>query len=350
VMAKQEWKKLLKTDPTDWLLEEDDPGVRYLALRDLTDADEKEVKAARTSAHREGPIGVILDNMAPEGYWIKPGSVYANKCRGPVWSVISLAELGASVDEDKRVGTACKYIIEHSLLKSGQFSPGLKPSNMGLCLQGNMLTSLMDLGYRDSRLDVAYEFTARMVTGEGVPREVNPDGLPPAEGVPGPFRYIKYNGPRFICRTNKYLPCGWAAVKVLMAFSRLSAARRSGLIKKATDVGIDFFLSTDPSKAGFTGHKPGVPDKRWWQFRFPIFWGADILQIAEALTALGYGSDPRLDNTFELIRNKQDDTGRWPLEWVDHSHKMWVKYGTRGKPNKWVTLRAMRVLKRAEEG
>jgi hypothetical protein len=350
-LAKQkDWKKLLKADPTDWLLEDDDPGVRYLALRDLVDADEKEVKAARTRAHRKGPIAVILDNMAPGGYWIKPGSVYANKCRGPVWSVISLAELGASVEEDKRVNTACKYIIENSLLKSGQFSPRLIPSNMGLCLQGNMLTSLMDLGYRDSRLDVAYEFTARMVTGEGVPLKVNPDGLAPADGIPGPFRYVKYNGPRFICRTNKYLPCGWAAVKVLMGFSRLPAERRSGIIKRAIEVGIDFFLSTDPSKAGFPGHKPGVPDKRWWQFRFPSFWGADILQIAEALTALGHGADPRLDNTFSLILSKQDENGRWPLEYVDHSHRMWVNYGTQGKPNKWVTLRAMRVLRRVGEG
>jgi hypothetical protein len=139
-------------------------------------------------------------------------------------------------------------------------------------------------------------------------------------------------------------------VKVLMGFSRLPAERRSGLIERAIGVGIDFFLSTDPSKAGFPGHKPGVPDKRWWQFRFPSFWGADILQIAEALTALGHGADPRLDNTFSLILSKQDENGRWPLEYVDHSHRMWVNYGTQGKPNKWVTLRAMRVLRRVGEG
>jgi hypothetical protein len=63
-MAKQpDCKKALKADPTDWLLEESDPGVRYLALRDIVEADEKEIKAARRKAHREGPIAVILDNM-----------------------------------------------------------------------------------------------------------------------------------------------------------------------------------------------------------------------------------------------------------------------------------------------
>jgi hypothetical protein len=344
----QEWKKLLKEDPTDWLLEEDDPGVRYLTLRDIVEADDKEIKAARTKAHREGPIAQILVEMGPEGYWIKPGNVYANKCRGTVWSIISLAELGASIDEDKRVGTACSYLMNQALLKGGQFSPGGKPTNSGLCLQGNMLISLMDLGIEESKLNVAYEWTARMVTGEGVSRKVNPDGLAPAEGVPGPFRYFKYIGPQFACRTNKNMPCGWAGVKVMMAFSRLPVERRSGIIKRAIEVGVDFFLSVDPSTAGFPGHRTGVPDIGWWQFRFPSFWGADILQIAEAFTALGYGSDPRLANTFDLILSKQDEEGRWPLEYVDQNHKMWVKYGSRGKPNKWVTLRALRVLKNAK--
>jgi hypothetical protein len=344
-----DWKKALKADPTDWLLEPDEPGVRYLALRDTVEANEQEIKAARHKAHREGPIAQILAEMNPEGYWIKPGNVYANKCRGTVWSIISLAELGASVEEDKRVGAACSYLLDNSLLKSGQFAPGMKPTNAGLCLQGNMLLSLVDLGYDKSRLDTAYEWTARMVTGEGVSQRVNPDGIAPAEGVRGPFRCFKYIGPKFACRTNKNMPCGWAGVKVMTAFSRLPVERRYGLIERAIKVGEEFFLSTDPSTAGFPGHRTGVPDKRWWQFRFPSFWGADILQIAEAFTGLGYGGDPRLANTFALILSKQDENGTWPLEYVDHTHKMWVKYGTINKPNKWVTLRALRVLKQAEK-
>jgi hypothetical protein len=135
----------------------------------------------------------------------------------------------------------------------------------------------------------------------------------------------------------------------MMAFSRLPVARRTGLIKRAIEAGVDFFFIGDPATAGFPGHKSGVPDKRWWQFSFPAF-GTDILRIAEALTALGYGSDPRLANTLDLIRKKQDENGRWPLDYdFFRTHKMWVKYGADGLPNKWVTLRALRVLKQAEE-
>jgi len=107
IAKQQDWKKLLKADPTDWLLEEADPGVRYLALRDIVDASEKEVKTARKKAHREGPIATIQDNMNPEGWWLHPGYVYNPKCQGTSWSIISLAQMGGSIEEDKRISIAC---------------------------------------------------------------------------------------------------------------------------------------------------------------------------------------------------------------------------------------------------
>jgi hypothetical protein len=56
------------------------------------------------------------------------------------------------------------------------------------------------------------------------------------------------------------------------------------------------------------------------------------------------GSDPRLSNTLALIREKQDQNGRWPLEY-DYTGKTWVDFGPKKQANKWVTLRAAWVLK-----
>jgi len=343
----QHWKKALKADPTDWLLEESDPGVRYLALRDIVDAGEKDLKTARTQAYRAGPIAVILDNMDPAGYWITPGLGYNPKFRSTVWSILSLSQLGASGEEDKRIGKACTYFLDHALAKGGQFT-ARRPSDMGLCLQGNLLAALTELGCEDKRLDNAYAWMARRLTGEELPGKINDDGLGPAEGVAGPFRYVKFiTDPLFGCRTNKGLACAWAGVSVMMAFSRLPAGRRRDLINRAIKAGVDFFFSVDPATADFHDSKSGVPNLKWWQFKFPDFYAADILKMAEAFTALGYGADPRLASTFDLIRSKQDKNGRWTLDYVDHIRKMWVNYGKEGEPNKWITLRALRVLKRA---
>ena len=90
------WQSQLNGDTLSWLLEEENPGVRYLALRDLlklpvTDPD---LIVARDKAHREGPIATILDAMHPNGYWVRPGAGYSGKYKSAVWSLIMLAQLG----------------------------------------------------------------------------------------------------------------------------------------------------------------------------------------------------------------------------------------------------------------
>ena len=74
-----------------------------------------------------------------------------------------------------------------------------------------------------------------------------------------------------------------------------------------------------------------------------MFYVTDLLQVVEVLTTLGYGKDPRIANAIKLIRDKQDTDGRWALEY-HYGDKTWVTFGENKKPNKWVTLRALRVL------
>ena len=63
---------------------------------------------------------------------------------------------------------------------------------------------------------------------------------------------------------------------------------------------------------------------------------------------LGYGDDPRLANALQFVLSKQDGEGRWSLENA-LSGKMWTDIEEKRKPGKWVTLRALRVLKRAAQ-
>jgi len=163
------WQNQLKGDPVSWLLEPDSPGARYLAMRDLvTDAKEAEISAARDAAHKSGPIVTILDNMSREGYWAEPGPGYLPKYHSTVWALIMLAQLGASVKQDERIALACSYLLEQALAPGGQFSASGTPSGTADCLQGNLCWALTALGCDDPRLDLAYEWMARSVTGEGV--------------------------------------------------------------------------------------------------------------------------------------------------------------------------------------
>ncbi len=334
------WTDGLKGESPAWLLEPDQPGVRYLALRDLMDLpkNDAELASARKLAHQEGPIAGVLDQMQPEGWWEKPGPGYGPKYRSTVWSIVLLAQLGASIHEDERIARACGYLMDHALTPGGQFSYSGAPSGTFDCLQGNLLWSLMSLGCEDSRLKKAYEWTARTVTGEG---------MAPITDKKAEMRFYAYKcASNFACGANNKLPCAWGAVKIMMAFGMLPEEWKTPLTQRAIQQGIDFLLGINPATAAYPTPQGGSPNRGWWLFGFPVFYVTDILQIAEALAALGYARDERLAEVIEIIREKQDDEGHWLLEY-DYTGKTWMSFGRKRQPNKWVTLRALRVLKSA---
>ncbi|MFL7870789.1 MAG: nitrogen fixation protein NifH [Anaerolineales bacterium] len=331
------WQNQLKGDSITWLLESDSPDVRYLALRDLMDkTKETDLSTAREAAHQGGPIAVILDNMNEKGYWAKEGPGYLPKYRSTVWALIMLAQLGASAKQDERIALACSYLFDHALTTGGQISMSGTPSGTIDCLQGNMCWALTELGYDDSRLEQAYKWMARSVTGEGVA---------PVHEKEATLRfYAGKCGPVFCCGANNKMPCAWGAAKVMLAFSVLPKERRTPLIERAIQQGVDFLFSVDPAEATYPSGLSDKPSGNWWKFGFPVFYVTDILQIVEALVGLGYGHDPRLANALSLVREKQDEAGRWPLEY-SYTGKTWVEFGSKKEPNQWVTLRALRVLK-----
>ena len=334
------WKSELKSDSLSWLLKSENPGVRYLAMRDLLDLspDDKKLKAARRSAHKEGPIAVILSHMEEDGYWVKAGPGYNPKYRSTVWALLVLAQLGASVSEDRRIERACRYLLDHALAEGGQItmtSTGA-PSGTADCIQGNMLWTLMELGYEDPRLDKAYEWMARTVTGEGVAS---------MEERNAPVRYYSYKiGPDFACGVNNKLPCAWGGVKVMLALGKLPPEKRIPPIERAIKQGLDFFLAIDPATAAYPSGWADKPSGNWWKFGFPVFYVTDLLQLAEAMVSLGCGSDKRLNGVLDIIREKQNEQGQWLMEY-DYTGKTWLDFGIKKQPNEWVTLRALRVLR-----
>ncbi len=337
------WEDEVSVEVRRWLLEKDDPSVRVLTLRDLEwrEQENTALRQAQQEAHARGKIAEILEHMHPDGYWLEEGAGYYKKYRSTVWSLISMAQLGGSAGMDERIQRACSYYLSQALTEHGQFTVNGRPSTTADCLQGNMCASLLDLGYEDERLVKAFEWMARSVTGEGVA----PMGSRDAE-----LRYYSGKiGPDFKCGANNKLGCAWGAVKVMLAFSKLAEEKRTPLIERAIERGVAFLFSVDPASAQYPCGYSQKPSGNWWKFGFPVFYITDLLQLAEALVGLGYGNDPRLANTLQLIREKRDVDGRWALE-LAYSGKMWVDYGEKKKPNPWVTLRALRVLKEVAEG
>jgi len=95
----------------------------------------------------------------------------------------------------------------------------------------------------------------------------------------------------------------------------------------------------DPTPTG------GPPSRSWFQFGFPMGYVQDVLRNLEVLTALGHGRDARLRHAAEGLLESRGPDGRWTMHY-SYRGKLWCDVEGKGKPSKWVTLRARRVLKR----
>ena len=318
-----------------WLLDQTDPDARYLAIRNLSLSGRRDLDAAAARAHQKGHIHLILDQMDPKGFWEKDGPGYLPKYRSTVWSLILLAQLGASCEYDPRIQLACQRYLENSLTENGQFSTTGTASGTADCLQGNILTALLDLGFQDERLDQAFEWMARSLTGEGVS---------PMSSAKAPLRYYSGKiGPDFQCGANNKFSCAWGGAKVMLAFSKLPPEKYTPLIERAIKRGCDFFLASNLAKADYPNGWSTKPSRNWWKFGFPVFYVTDLLQVCEALVNLGHGADPQLERALQLVLEKRDPEGRWLLEY-DYTGKTWLDFGSKNTPNKWVTIRALHVL------
>ncbi len=309
-------------------LDEANPGVRYFALRDLLarPADSAELVAAQADVMRTGPVPAILDAQSPGGYWVKPGPGYAPKYRGTIWSLLFLAQLGAD-GRDERVGRAIEHVFAHTQAANDAFACNGRPSTSIHCLWGNMVRALLDLGcWGDERLDRATDALARSITGEG-------------------YKWYRKSGiqaPGFVCSANYGLPCGWGAVRALWALSRVPVARRSPSVEAAIGVSSEFLLSFDIARADYP-HKERISSS-WFKLGYPLGYVTDVLLDLEALAEAGYGADPRLGKAVEWVLSKQEQDGRWKMKY-GYQGKMWADIEKKGQASKWVTLRAVRMLK-----
>ena len=132
----------------------------------------------------------------------------------------------------------------------------------------------------------------------------------------------------------------------MKALTAVPPNQRSLMVRRAIEVGSKFLLSRDPAVADYP-YTVRV-NSSWFKFGFPLSYRSDVLETVEVLVKLGYGHDPRLAQAMRFILGKQDGQGRWQLENTLNG-KMWVDIERKGQPSKWVTLRALRLLKGVEQ-
>jgi len=326
------WTDRLKAYPIEWLLEPENPSVRYWALIDLMDrpVSDGEVAEAREAIMDSPPVRAILDAQDPEGHWGNPMDMYNPKYRATTHSLLVLAELGATRTP------AIERAVEHMFLyqrDSGHFLIGVPKTAKGrasvvtdgCCIDGNILYYLNHFGYLgDPRTQRLVDFLVGDHAMEDAGWRCRAFPIDPAKVFP--------------------VNCYMGATKVLKAFSMISQNKRTAEMAKiieremenVVENGIYSYLrnpdGTRKDKAG------------WKRFGFPLFYQSDVLEVLDPLTRLGV-RDPRMEPAIDLVHGAQQGDGSWLLKHTFNG-KMWHDIDVKHEPSKWITLRALRVLKR----
>ncbi|MDD5014571.1 MAG: nitrogen fixation protein NifH [Atribacterota bacterium] len=328
------WKSILNADPITWLLEDDNPSVKYFTLVDLLEKskEDPEVLKAKAEIMQKGVVPKILDRQKEEGYWEEAEKFYTAKYKGTVWQILILAELGAD-GRDDRIKKACEFILNNSQdCESHGFSinvsaktGGGRPSGVIPCLTGNLVYSLIRLGYlKDDRVQNSINWISTYQRFD--------DGI---KDTPKDWPYE-----RWVACWGKH-SCHMGAVKALKALTEIPVNQRNKEVKNKIEEGVEHLLKHHIYKKSHDLSRVSKPG--WLRLGFPLMYQDDILEILGILTQLGY-HDERMQEAIDILISKQDREGRWKLE-NTFNGRFQTNIEEKGKPSKWITLNALKVLK-----
>ncbi|MBC8090191.1 MAG: hypothetical protein H7Z40_23275 [Phycisphaerae bacterium] len=294
----------------DWLLDSD-PSIRWQVMRYLTDSPAETVAVERSRVAMEGWGAQLLREQRADGQWGDGGV-------NPFWwsnlyTLVFLRDLGAD-PSDAHVRTAID-----SVRSSVTWGPEFRNSpffdgEVEPCINGRVVALGAYFGQRSDALV------------ERLLREQLPDGGWNCEAERGSVRSSFHTT---LC-----------VLEGLLAFEHAFGA--TTVLTDARARGHEYLLSRHLLRRMSSGE---MIDSRWTQFAFPTLWRYDVLRARDYLRSADLRPDARMDEAITIVLERRQSDGRWLLDsqYRDTVHA--EMGGTSGAPNRWITLRALRVLK-----
>ncbi len=305
-------------DVTEWLLE-GDPAIRWQMLRDLQDASAEEVSAERARVEHEGWGARLLALEDPDGLWdggaCFPGSYRGGEPDQPWTATMHTLQTLQLLGLDPTSPSATRAIAlvaengrwEHD----GQryFDGEVEP-----CINGRTIETGTYFG-----MDMAP--LVELILGESLD-----DGGWNCEVENGSVRSS------FDTTIN--------VLDGLLEYER--ATGRSAEVAEARKRGEEYLLERSLFRRKSTGE---VADPAYLEFAFPYYWHYDVLRALDYFRGSGAEPDSRMSDAVDIVRSKRQPDGRWLLERVHPGRVHFDLEDAVGTPSRWITLRALRVLK-----
>jgi hypothetical protein len=305
----------------DWLLDSD-PAIRWQVLRDLAQASPDIVAAERSRVATEGWGARLLALQGDDGQWAGgacfPAESFGWRAenQGQPWTATLptlqlLRDFGVDSSAD-RVRRAVALVSAHCRWEhAGQpfFSGEVEP-----CINGRTLN-----------LGIYFNQDVDVVVSRILDEQLN-DGGWNCEVEHGSVRSS------FATTIN--------VLEGLLAYERATGGSAESI--SARRRGEEYLLERRLFRRKSTGE---VVNQAWLQFSFPTRWHYDVLRALEYFRSVGDAPDPRMSEAIDLVRSKQQPDGTWLLENTYPGKVHFALEDGDGRPSRWNTLRALRVLK-----
>jgi hypothetical protein len=308
----------------DWLLDSD-PAIRWQVMRDLLDAPADEVAAERARVATEGAGAQLLALQPTDGAW--GGTAWNRGWNSTMHILWLLRQLGldpASAEAQRAIGLVRDRVTWQGAGPPECDSNPFFAGEVEPCINGQVATAGAYFG-QDVRGIVD------RLLGEQLP-----DGGWNCE-APGRSSRSSFN----------------TTICVLEAL--LEHERARGVATEVTEArlrGQEYLLDRRLFRRRSTGEvieRDRKSGASWTRFAFPPWWHYDVLRGLEYLRGAGVAPDERVGDAIDLVVSKRDGDGLWPLE-VRYPGVMPVEIDdAEGRPSRWNTLRALRVLRWYEQ-
>ena len=306
-----------------WLLD-GDPAIRWQTQRDLLGASEGTVERERGRVARDGWGARLLARQDPKGTWAGGGrsadaGLYSPKWISTTYTMLLLRDFGLPAG-NRQARKACTLLLDGGLQPDGGINYGVWAKwtqRSETCVTGMILSLLSYFEYADDRLDTLADHLLEQQMPDGGWNCQRPHGA-----------------------THASVHTTISVLEGLRLYE-LHGRRKLRAVQAAQRRGREFLLV----HRLFRSHRTGEIIKPiFLRFSFPPRWHYDILRALDYFQAVGARRDPRLAEAIDIIRCAQDEDGRWPLH-NSYKGKTYFELERVGRPSRWNTLRALRVLK-----
>jgi hypothetical protein len=293
----------------DWLLDSD-PAIRWQVMRDLTGAPADEVAAERARVAREGWGAQLLAAQDADGRW--GGGTFFPRGIATMDTLHLLYLLGP----DPGSAEVLRAIAPVHEAARWDYDPNLRffEGEVEPCINGRAVA----IG--------AY-------FGQAVRGIV--DRLLTEQMADGGWNCEQENG-----STRGSFDTTINVLEGLLEYERSTGV--DGYVTAARRRGEEYLLERRLLHRLSDGV---IGQRRWLGIGFPYSWPYDVVRVLDFLRQARPEPDERMAEALDIVESKRDANGRWPLDHAYHdaSH---VDFGeAEGKPSRWITLRALRVLR-----